>query len=168
MKNILIVVFLLSGLLAHSQIMRHTEGAKNASLTFSPVSDGYIFQPSLALYRNNRLSFEISGQFEHIEKSKSHGSLYAIMPGIRYSLVRISQSFYLTSNLGGLIGANSHYNVDGYEWKTVAGIQAGLGLECFFSQRMALLAGANYQNIFGRIYGENGLRPYFGLAYHFR
>lgn len=151
MKKIFIILFILvAATKIIAQELRHSQGNKGLDFSYHFVKPGSAYSLGYVQYLNSNLVLKIKGNYEKGMIGDLETKIWQGLPSIGYSIQVLPPVFFLTGEVGLLIGQQEYSNVNFIRKESgiIYGGFYGIELEFYVNNNIAFLL--NTQQIYAR------------------
>jgi hypothetical protein len=168
MKIRLLIVFLIISASASAQLI-HVEGSKAIGLDAGYVKNGFNASSRFTFYKNNKLAFRGSIDFERVSFDLSKASIVFINPDMMYTFYTLGDKFFFNTKGGFLTGAEfiSNSVLDKKKSQFFVGENIGVCAEYFISNKIMLNLDLDQRFFQMSKVGKASFIIRFGINYNF-
>jgi hypothetical protein len=139
MKNKLTIIFLLISYSATAQLI-HVEGSKAIGINGAYVKNGFNVSSRITFYKNNKLAYRASLDYERVSFDISKASIVYVNPELMYTFYTLGDKFFFNVK-GGILSGTEFLNnsvLDKKKSQFFVGENIGLCAEYFISNKIML------------------------------
>lgn len=150
MKYIIIILLSLFTFNSFSQELRHSQGNKGLDFSYHFVKPGSAYSLGYVQYLSSSLVLKVKGNYEKGMIGDLETKIWQGLPSIGYSIQVLPPVFFLTGEVGLLVGQQEYSNVNFIRKESgiIYGGFYGLELEFYVNNNIAFIL--NTQQIYAR------------------